>query len=188
MALILLQAPATLNQRVAGGKCHPCVRYDLSPMSRVAQNKGQIGAAAGAKTPEEIGGAAIPSAVGGCYRPEQGPSATHFCAQVYGRRLLGASLQSVLPRFRPSLHAGLCGMYLSRGTTSTRVSATTEIHRERPRSRCRPNCHETPVPRATPTTSRPRKRSRIARHGTNVKCSSRWITANLPLASMMERR
>ena len=61
-------------------------------------------------------------------------------------------------------------------------------HREMPRSRCRPSCHETPMPWTMPTTSCPRWRSRMARHGTSVKCSLRWMTANLPLASEMVRR
>jgi hypothetical protein len=134
---------------------------------------------------KSFGGAAIPSAVGGCCRPVPNE---FLRAGFTGAACSGRASSLSCPDFRPSLHAGLCGMYLSRATTSTRVSATTKIHRDNPRSRCRPTCHDTPVPRTTPTTSRPRKRSRIARHGTSVKCSSRWMTANLPLASRIERR
>lgn len=58
------------------------------------------------------------------------------------------------------------------------------IRPQRDRPRSRPSCHETPMPRTMPATSRPRWRSRSGRQGTSVNWRSVAMTANLPLVSV----
>ena len=151
----------------------------------------------GAETPA-FGARRLRSPANGCRRLGRDPTEREGAAQYFGKR---RSAFNVCLTCATNLNVVTSDMAerttrnASVGIRSTRNPICCAIgsgslmnQRESPRSRCKPSCHETPMPRTIPTTSRPRSRSRRARHGTSVKCWSLWITANLPLASVIARR
>lgn len=76
----------------------------------------------------------------------------------------------------------------ARRSTGPMLGCVDGAHLDRPRSRCTPNCQETPIPRTMPTTSRPWWRSRIGRQRTSVNWRRVSMTANVPPVSVMACR